>query len=351
METSEENKFEFDLRKASYKELCALWKLVIRMHSRGYKQKQIVEATGYKQRRVSEIIAKYKATKEIPKPKSRGRKPGEGKLLTPEQEREIKKLIIDKNPEQLKFSCFLWTANTVRELIFQKYSIKLGKQTMREYLESWGMSAQRPIKKAYHQDHTKTETFKKEVYPTIKKIAVEENAEIYFADETGINNQCYNPIGYAPRNNPPTVRVQTSRETVNMLSALSPSGSHKFMLYQETTTQQKLIEFMERLLKEKEKDKIFLFLDNLRVHHGKLVKAWVEEHETEISLYYFPSYSPEINPQEYLNNILKQNIHSGMPPRNKKEIQEKADAFMKSISKDKIRTIFEHPKLNYQKIN
>jgi transposase len=222
---------------------------------------------------------------------------------------------------------------------------------MREYLESWGMSAQRPVKQAYHQDPTKTEVFTKEIYPTIRKLATKEKAEIYFADETGINNQSYNPIGYAPKNNPPIVRVQTSRETINMLSAVSPSGLHRFMLYQETTTQQKLIEFMERLLKEKQKkkDKIFLFLDNLRVHHGKLVKAWAEEHKTEISLYYFPSYSPEINPQEYLNNILKQNIHSGIPPKNKKEIQEKANLFMKSITKDKIKMIFEHPKLKYQK--
>jgi transposase len=71
---------------------------------------------------------------------------------------------------------------------------------------------------------------------------------------------------------------------------------------------------MERLLRDrgKNKDKIFLFLDNLRVYHGKLLKAWVEEYGTKISLYYFPSYSPEINPQKYFNNILKLYVDIGL---------------------------------------
>lgn len=65
------------------------------------------------------------------------------------------------------------------------------------------------------------------------------------------------------------------------------------------------IEFLERLLKDIQR-KVYIILDNLKVHHGKIVAEWVEEHKNHIQLFFLPSYSPEYNPDEYLNNDLKQ---------------------------------------------
>lgn len=340
-----------DLRKYNNEQLKIVRRQVVFAFKKGKTHKEIHDFIGLSMRKVGEICREYIKTGKISQPKQRGRKVGEKRLLSKEQEKELKNLLIDKTPNQLKFECFLWTPKVVKELIKQKYKIELGKTTIRNYLESWGMSCQRPAKQAYKQDKSAVKCFEKQIYPEIKKRAAEENAELLFADETGINNQCYNPMGYSLKNNPPVVKVNTSRETVNMLSAVSPSGQHRFILYRETTTQQKLIEFMEKLLKEKPKDKskIFLFLDNLKVHHGKLVKTWIEEHKNEISIFYFPSYSPDINPQEYLNNILKQNIHSGLSPKNADEIEKKTMKFMNEVGESKIKMIFEHPKLRYQK--
>ena len=339
-----------NLKKVSYEQLCLIWKQIIGLKKKGYTEFQIKDLTGMSQYRINQIWHKYTETGKMPKPKPRGRKVGEKRLLSPGRESEIKELIIDKNPNQLKFACFLWTANTVRELVKQRYGIELGKETMREYLLSWGMTSQRPAKRAIKQDEIMVKVFKKELYPTIKALAKRENAEVYYGDETGINNQAYNPRGYAPKGQTPVVAVPTSRETINMLSAITEGGQHKFMVYEESTTQQKLIEFMQNLILDKKKDKVFLLLDNLKVHHGKLVQAFLEEHKNEIRVFYFPPYSPEINPQEYLNNVLKQHIHSGMPPRNKKEIFQKVINFTKEISSTLIQKIFNHPKLDYVKM-
>jgi hypothetical protein len=81
---------------------------------------------------------------------------------------------------------------------------------MVEYPHSWGMSCQRPAKHATKQNHENTEIFKKEICPSIKKMANEQNAEIYFGGESGINNQANNPMGYAPKNCPPVVKFETS---------------------------------------------------------------------------------------------------------------------------------------------
>ena len=336
-----------DLRKTSHSELCVIWGLIVRLKKSGYLQKEIAVITELKQRRVSEILKMHRETGKIPKPKNRGRKFGEKRLLTLEQEKEIKKIILDKNPNQLKFECFLWNAKTIKELIKQRYGIELGKQTVRDYLERWGFSMQCPQKRAYYQKESEVEAFKTAIFPEIKKLSIKENAEIYFGDETGVNNQAYNPKGYAPKNHPPIVRFQTSRVTVNMLSAVSPNGEHKFMLYEDSTTQQKLIEFMSKLVKEKKKDKVFLILDNLKVHHGKLVRQYLIDNVDKITVFYFPSYSPEINPDEYLNNILKNNLHNGLTPNNIKEIYARMIYFLTNLTMEQIKKLFFHPQLAY----
>ena len=72
--------------------------------------------------------------------------------------------------------------------------------------------------------------------------------------------------------------VETKRQRVNMLSAVSSQGKVRFMIYQDTMNQQRLIRFMERLIRDS-KQKVFLILDNLNVHHGKLAAAWLENHK------------------------------------------------------------------------
>jgi diphthamide synthase subunit DPH2 len=63
-----------------------------------------------------------------------------------------------------------------------------------------------------------------------------------------------------------------------MISSITNRGKVRFMPYRETMTSQVLIKFMSRLIKDTER-KVFLILDNLRVHHSKDVKSWLEENQ------------------------------------------------------------------------
>ena len=89
---------------------------------------------------------------------------------------------------------------------------------------------------------------------------------------------------------------------------------------------------MKRLIKDA-KRKVFLILDNLRVHHAKVVKAWLVEHKEEIEVFYLPSYSPELNPDEHLNCDLKVGVHSGTPARDKNQLKSKAMAHLRKLQK------------------
>ena len=133
-----------------------------------------------------------------------------------------------------------------------------------------------------------------------------------------------------------------------MISAISSQGKVRFMVYQDTMNQQRLIQFMERLIRTSEQ-KVFLILDNLKVHHGKLVAVWLKDHKEKIEVFFLPPYAPEYNPDEYLNHALKFSVHSGILPYTAEDITHKIQSFMRKLQHHSVnvRNFFRHPSLSY----
>ena len=171
---------------------------------------------------------------------------------------------------------------------------------------------------------------------------------IYWGDETGIDNCSNCERGFAPKGQPPVLPVETKRERLNMLSALSGQGDVRFMLYEDSMNQQRLIQFMDRLVRTSNR-KVFLILDNLKVHHGKKAAAWLDRHRGKIELFFLPPYAPESNPDEYLNHALKLSVHSGDLPRTKCDIRHKTASFMRTLQHcpDKVSAFFQHNQISY----
>ena len=133
-----------------------------------------------------------------------------------------------------------------------------------------------------------------------------------------------------------------------MISSITNQGKVRFMLYKENMTSKVLLKFLSRLIKDVNR-KVFLILDNLRVHHSKIVKQWLEEHTDQIELFFLPPYSPEHNPDEYLNGDLKQRIRSGLPVRSSDDLKRKTRSFMRMLQKrpQHVRNYFKHPLVSY----
>ena len=117
---------------------------------------------------------------------------------------------------------------------------------------------------------------------------------------------------------------------------------------QHAQTQNKFIEFLKALIKDADK-KVFLILDNLRVHHSKPVKAWLAEHKEQIEAFYLPSYSPDLNPDERLNADLKYALGSRVQTRTKDKLKEATKAHMEMLQQhpERVRSYFDDPKFKY----
>ena len=340
---------KIDLRRLNNEELYAVRKQVIRLKKQGKKGCEIAELVGIYENRISQIWKAYQAGGLAGiKPQKSGRKKDSSRRLTLEEEREIRATIINKVPEQLKLAGFLWTRAKICEHIKRVYGKTIVPQVISRYLNRWGLTCQRPTKRAWGQDIARIERFKKEEYPAIAARAKTEDADIYWGDETGVSNTENFERGFALKGQPPVLPVETKRDRINMISAINNYGSVRFMIYEETMTQRLLLDFLKRLVKDAPR-KVFLILDNLRVHHGKLVAAWLCENRDKIEVFFLPPYSPEINPDEYLNHALKLDVHSGDHPRTKQDIHHKVESFMRRLQhrKEKVKAFFFHENLSY----
>jgi transposase len=320
-------------------------KSVIRLIKSGKKPVEIAEILDISLRHVYNTGKLYRdGGIAAIKPKTRGRRLGEKRILSFEQECEIQRVIVDKTPEQLKFRECMWTRSNIRELIFQNYKVKMPLSTLGYYLERWGFSVQRPIKRAYQQDESKVKKWLESEFPGISQRAKVENAEIFFGDETGLQNVAVCLRGYAPIGQTPIVRTEVKKIKINMLSAISTHGKLRFVLYRDNMNAGKLIDFMRRLVRESQK-KVFLILDNLCVHHAKKVLAWQENHKEQIEIFYLPPYAPEYNPDELLNSDLKRSVSKRRSPRSDKELEHNVRSHLKSVQlrPEKIKGFFAAP--------
>jgi len=341
---------ESDARTLSPKQQETLRKTAVRMvHHEGYTQREAAKAVGVSRQEVCRWCRKYeKFGMSALESKIRGRKPGEKTLLKPWQCAQIVRAIIDKTPDQFKLPFVLWTRAAVRDYIEEKYGVCLKLNTMGNYLKRWGFTPQKPVKRAYEQNSKNVERWMKEEYPAIEKRALKEKAVIYWGDETNVTNEMHHGRSYAPKGKTPVVKKVGKKIKINMISAVTNKGGLRWMSYTSTMTQIKYILFLARLIQSEPK-KVFFIADNLSVHHGKKVKEWAAANSTRIELFFIPSYSPELNPDEYLNRDLKANVHQSKAPRDFKQLKTNVKSFMTMLQKtpSRIMKYFNSSKLQY----
>ena len=325
-------------------------KQAIRLHRKGMKAVDIAAALSMSP------VTVYTAIKVVETgglralvPKPTGRKVGQMRQLTPEQELHIQRLICEKRPEQLKMQFALWTRAAVMQLVESEYGISLPVRTMGEYLKRWGFTPQRPVVRAYEQRPESVKQWLEHEYPAIEARAKEEDAEIHWGDETAVVNTDVRGRGYQPKGQTPVaMAVGGTRHKLSMISTVTNQGKTRWMIVEDAFNSDKLIEFLEALIKDSPK-KVYLILDNLRVHHSKPVKAWLAEHQNQIAVFYLPSYSPELNPDERLNAGLKQALGSRVQVRTKDKLKSATSDHMKMLETrpDLIKAYFQDPQVMY----
>lgn len=340
---------KIDARKVDKQTLEYIRKRSIKLRKSGKTNKEVSEILGVTPQATSRWWQNYqKAGVAALKVKKTGRPKGSNKKLTPDQEKRIIDLLVDKTPKELKFKFALWTRESVKALIDREFEMDMPISTVGHYLSRWQFTSKKPIKRAYERNDKKVQVWLEEEYPKIKKEAKAQDAVIWWADETSCVSLPNTLKGYAKAGEKPILEHSAKKFRINMISAITNTGKSMFALYDEAINTDRFIDFLQKVIDSSDK-KVFMILDNLRVHHAKIVKAWAEEHQDKIALFYLPAYSPDLNPDEYLNQDYKRSANKEQIPTNKKELEHNTRNYMESLqgNPEKVASFFQHKAVKY----
>ena len=186
------------------------------------------------------------------------------------------------------------------------------------------------------------------VFNICRRFARSEKGTIFWGDETGVRSDDGRGRSFAPRGRTPVVRPCHRRAGLGLISAVTNKGELRWMVLDGAIKAPSLIRFLSRLIQDAN-GKVFLIWDNLPVHRAKAVQDWLAVRKEQIEVFYLPSYSPELNPDEGLNADLKQAVTRKPPARSKPELKRTVISHMRRLTKlpERIRSYFRHQPFRY----
>lgn len=278
--------------------------------------------------------------------------PGRPASLSTEQRAKIFALIEESNPRQMGLDFGeLWTRKNIQELIRREFDVELSLVQIGRVLRDIGLSPQKPLYRSYKQNPELVDKWKKEIYPGIRKRAAAEDATILFGDEASVRTDHHAGTTWAPVGHTPVVRDSGDRKAVKMISAISPKGLLRFQVREGSMNAASFIDFLKSLLKSVDAKKIFLIVDGSSIHKAKKVKEFLgkDDIKDRLEIFILPGYSPELNPDEWVWNNVKNARLGRAASRDKNDLKSKAIGALRRLQKtpDLVRSFFLDPDLAY----
>lgn len=271
-----------------------------------------------------------------------------GGSLAPWQAAQTAKAVVDRCPDQLKLPFYLWTREAVAHLIERRFGIRLSVWTVGRYLKRWGFTPQKPVKQAFERNPEAVRRWLEEEYPVIRAQAKAEGAQIWWGDEMGLRSDQTTGTSYAPRGQTPVIPTTGKRFGCSLISAITNQGRLAFSVFHGSFAAETFIEFLGRLWRQAGR-KVTVIVDGHPVHRARKASAWVKAQEGQVRLIFLPSYSPDLNPDEMLNQDVKANAVGRRRPRTQTEMMGTVRTYLRSTQRQPhiVRSYFQEESVRY----
>lgn len=335
-----------DGRKLDHQALEAIRIQAVQRVEAGESPEDVIRILGLNRSVIYEWLAKYReGGLEALKAKAI---PGRPPRLDGKQLRWLYKAITTKNPLQHRFRFALWTRSMVRDLIRERFGVRLSDVSVGRLLKKMGLTPQKPLRRAYEQDPNRVQEWLDDEFPKIQAWAKKTGATLYFADESGVRSDFHSGTTWAPKGRTPVVAATGQRYGLNLMSAISPRGEMRFMTVEGRMNAGKFIEFLKRLLHNTERP-VFLIVDGHPSHRARKVFDFVRSTHGQLRLFFLPPYSPELNPDELVWNHLKTHGVGKRIVKSREELKRLVIGHLRFLQKTPwlIRAFFREPNVRY----
>jgi transposase len=337
---------ETDGRKLTHKTLEEIRIRAVKAVEAGESPEQVVKMLGFGRRCIYNWLSAYQqgGIEALRAKKLYGRPP----KLTANTMRKIYQTVTTKNPLQLRFSFALWTRAMVRELIHDRFGVKMSEVSVGRLLRRIGLSPQRPLARAYQRNPDMVTAWLREEYPAIQRLAKQEGAVIFFGDESNVRSDYHSGTTWAVKGQTPVVETTGARFSLNLLSAVSPRGDLRFMCHKGKLNAAVFCTFIKRLLVKAERP-IYLIVDGHPVHRATSVRKFVQQAGGRLRLFHLPSYSPDLNPDELVWNHLKNHKVGRISIKGPSHLKNTVIGYLRSLQKlpHIVRNFFLAPNVRY----
>ena len=273
---------------------------------------------------------------------------GRPRKLTPAQEQQVFRWINGKNPQQYGFDFGLWTRQIVQVLVLERFVVRLSLASIGAMLARLGLTAQKPLQRAYQRDPQAIELWQREAYPAIAKRAREEGAEIFFWDESGFRADSVHGKTWAKRGQTPVVNRPGQRQSISAASAVNSKGAFWFQTYQGALTGELFVQLLQKLMHRRKKA-VHLVVDGLPAHKKAAVKQYVASTHGKLTLHFLPGYAPDLNPDELVWSHTKRTGVARRPLQKGEKLEERVNEQLQAVADNPslVRSFFGHPSVAY----
>jgi transposase len=335
-----------DGRSLSHKTLEEIRIRAVQRVQSGESPEVVVKALGFSRASIYNWLAWYRGGGwQALKAKPISGRPG---LLKGKQIKWIFGAVTLKDPTQFKFPYALWTRAMIAAVIHRHLKVRLSITSVGRLLAQLGLTCQRPLYRAYQQDPVSVERWLNVEFPRIRAMAKKMQAEIYFEDEAGIRSDFHAGTTWGKKGETPVVTSTGARFGLNMISAISPRGSMRFMVLPGKVNAEVMCVFIDRLMKGAARP-VFLILDGHPTHKAKKLKERIESYQGKLRVFYLPSYSPQLNPDEHVWNEVKSHGIGRMKVSGPDQLKAQAIGCLRHLQKSpaKILGFFRAPSTRY----
>jgi len=294
-----------DARKLSAQSLTDLRKRAVGSVQDGTSPELLAETLGISRAALYGWLARYRSGGwDALDARKRGGRP---RKLGSREMRWVYTTVSSKNHLQMHFRFALWTLDMIRAVIKRHLGIELSRSSVGRLMDQLGLSAQRPLWRAYQQNPAVVNKWLREAYPQICNEAKSCGATIFFGDEAGVRSDAHAGTTWAKRGRTPIVSTTGARFGMNLISAISRRGQMHFNVVCGRVNAEVFIEFLKRLLHGRRRP-VFLIVDGHPTHKARSVQLYLDTVKDRLRLFLLPPYSPELNPDELVWNDLKTHL-------------------------------------------
>lgn len=229
---------------------------------------------------------------------------GRPEKLTKEDDKDLKDLLDNKSPKDFGINAATWTTRELHEYFLKVHHEEVDEETIRQHLHTINahyVKGQLVYKEA---DTNAQIDFAKNVYQLTTDGGFK---RVIFLDEMSVSTSAHRGYGWTTQERLLVTAPQSHNERANCFIAVDVINGDMI----ETISKNAKVDSFMRLLNKIERrchdDKTLICMDNGRIHRAKKVDEFFRGKDN-MKILYTSSYSPELNPQEYMNGYLRNKL-------------------------------------------